>query len=358
MIFQVKCTVEELAGTCPDELEEIFSNLIDADRSGRHFFVLKRELCGWIINNIELSRINRTHLNSIREKYSSRGGLLKVAGAYVNITIGNAPITLDERDVFSIGHKLLLKGKYLLNESYLIVENSQSDGELYNYIFDRMKKITNIPSINIDVIHGGGSTIDNIFFSNIEEGKIVVCIVDHDRRAPMDKMSVTAKNVIQIYEKKNEQSNNDDKCFIGLAIETVGRELENYIPYNLFKIMYNDSYQYFEELDRLFSQVESTTSEIYFWLYFDVKNGFKGSKFNTSVCLRDWISCKLECEYKEIESIDIPGFGNSVVDVFFKNPEALGEFHKIIRSNCWKSTFGAHFERLIWYFAAPIGVRT
>ena len=358
MIFRFECTVEKLTEACQDELEDIFSNLIDADRSGRHFFVLERKLCDWVIENIELSRLNREHLKLVREEYSYRGSFFKVPCAYVNVTIGNEPVTFDGNDIFSIGHQPLIQGKFLLNESYLIVENSESDGELYKQIFREMIKVTKVP-INLDLLRGGGSTTNREFKSRIAEQKIVVCIVDHDKLAPMDKTSDTAKKVEKIYKERN--LNNRNQCFIGLGILTIGRELENYIPYHLFKKIYS-SYEHFDKLDKLFSQIKCTTPEDCFWLYFDIKKGIKGLELkdneNISVNVRNWICDRVECNYDAIDQICIPGFGGRTVNVLLANKEALGDFHKFVRSDYWQSMFGSYFERLLWYFAAPTRVRT
>ena len=201
-----------------------------------------------------------------------------------------------------------------------------------------------------------------MFDSTIEKRKVVVCIVDHDKLAPMDKASATANKVKKIYTDRN--INNHNQCFIGLGILTVGRELENYIPYDLFSTIYS-SYQHFDKLDELFLQVGCTKSENCFWQYFDIKKGIDGSELKTklengniSVDVLNWICEKVGCEHETIQRINIPGFKDGVVDDFLTNGEALGDFHKFVRSDCWQSMFGAYFERLLWYFAAPTRIRT
>ncbi len=356
MIFQLQCTIEELTGACRVELQDVFSNLINADRSGKHFFVLQRKLCKWATENLELSGNDFSHLELIREQYTVRGGLLNIACVYVKVTIGDGPVTYDRKNTFSIGHQRLLEGKDLLNKSCLIVEDFESDGQLYNCIFKMMTKTTNVPSIELQLEHGGGSKIHRVFKSKIEEPRIAVCIVDHDKLAPMDKVSKTAKEVDKIYTNRNININTDNQRFIGLGISTIGRELENHIPYHILKKT-NTSYPDFDKLDELVSQVGCVSPENCFWQYFDIKNGFNGSKLKTklknSVDVRNWICEKVGCEYETIERIHISGFGDRVVKTFLENPEALGDFHKFVRSHYWQSMFGAYFEELLWYFAAP-----
>ena len=129
MIFQLKCTIADLAATSKDELEEVVSKLIDSDRYGRHFFVLSREHCDWITSNLNLSERDHAHLVSIREQYAVRGGLLDVASTYVNVVLGNASVSLNNTNSFIIGHKQLMAGAYLLIQGGLVVEDIDTDYE-------------------------------------------------------------------------------------------------------------------------------------------------------------------------------------------------------------------------------------
>ena len=68
-----------------------------------------------------------------------------------------------------------------------------------------------------------------------------MCIVDHDKLAPMDDASGTAKNVLRNHKRKNRGENGCAKNYIGMAVTTIGREAENLIPYHVVKTM--DAYQ-------------------------------------------------------------------------------------------------------------------
>ena len=366
MIFQLQCTVDELAGASPDQVEEVFSNLIDADRSGRHFFLLPRRLSNWAIAALQLSGRDFAHLNLIREQYAVRWGLLKVARAYVNVRVGGSSITFDGKGEFSIGHQRLIQGDYLLSKTCLVVEDMVSDGTLYCHIFDETKKITNVPSISVQLEHGGGTRTDLILEKLIKERKVVVCISDHDRLAPMGRKSATAIKVERIYRARNIDSDNSDCSFLGLGILTIGRELENHIPYHLFKVMERyRTHVDFDKLDELVSQVECVMAEDCFWQYFDIKKGVNGSVLTSmvnsgeiSTSAFNWICAKVRMDSETIEEFCIAGFGEDVVDAFFASHEALVGFHRFVRSDYWRFMFGSYFETLLWYFAAPNRIRT
>ena len=129
MIFELQCSVGDLTASCEDELEEVFSKLVDADRSGRHFFILRRELCAWAVENLSLSKRDRTHLVAIGEQYATRGGLLEVADGFVSIVIGNSGVALHGDSEFLIGHRALIDGEYLSHGTSLVVEDVETDGK-------------------------------------------------------------------------------------------------------------------------------------------------------------------------------------------------------------------------------------
>ena len=366
MIFGLQCTVDDLSGTSKAQLEAAFSALIDADRSGRHFFVVGRELGAWASSNLQLSGRDLAHLKGILEGHTTRAGLLDVARARVSVTIGHESITIRGKDSYSIGHQCLIEGQYLLSKGCLVTENSSFDGELYEHILAEARQIAKVPSISVQRVHGGGTGTDLVFDQTINEHKVVVCIVDRDSSAPMDRISPTARKVERIYQEKNLDCNNPEQRFIGLGVLTIGRELENYIPYHLFKVMGNfGSYGCFRELDQLVSEAECVEPNSCFWQYFDIKKGISGEKIarkkangEISADVLHWICETVGLEPETVDECRIAGFGSDVVGAFFASHEALSGFHRFVRSEYWRCTFGAYFERLLWYFAAPTQIRT
>ena len=366
MIFYLKCTVADLTATSKDELEEVVSKLIDSDRYGRHYFVLNRKLCDWIKSNLNLSEHDRAHLVSIREQYAVRGGLLDVAYTYVKVVLGDTAVSLKSTNSFVIGHKQLIEGSYLLTQGGLVVEDIDTDYELYLQIFSETTKISNIPSFSVDAVHGGGSKTHSVFNNEICKRRVVVCIVDHDKLAPADKKSPTARKVERIHTRRNLDRTCSDECFIGLGIVTIGRELENYIPYHLLKVIdeYRD-YPDYGTLDEIVHQIGKISTETCYWQYFDIKDGINGEKLrlkknngDISYNVFDWICGRIGCEPQNIEEYSVKGFGDGVVNAFLSCPQARSGFHKFVRSDYWQFAFGNYFERLLWFFVAPNARRT
>ena len=295
-----------------------------------------------------------------------RGGLLDNADGYVSVEIGNSGIEIHEETKFTIGHKALIDGEYLLRSTSFVIEDIDADGGMYKQILNEAKKVSQIPSFIFDPIHGGGSATSRVFDGEIEKKRIVVCIVDHDKSAPMDGVSHTAKRVLVNHVKRNVEGRDETCRYIGLAMTTIGREVENVIPYRLFRVMeaYQD-YRDYDKLDEIVLGEKIEDDDDCFWQYFDIKEGICGEKIATMVdvggtseeCAR-WICGKLGCTIDQVRRIRIFGFGQNVVRNFLGSPAALSGFHAFTRANDWGSKFGDYFAMLLWFFAAPVRSRT
>lgn len=364
MIFQLQCGVRDLGASCKNELEEVFSRLVDADWAGRHFFVLRRELCAWAVENLALSGRNQKHLVAIGEQYATRGGLLESAGGFVSVVMGDSGVEIRGEHGFAIGHRALIEGEYLLRSTGLVVEDVEIDGRIYKYVLNEARRVSGGPSYSFDPIHGGGSATVRVFESEIEKNRIVVCIVDHDRLAPMDKASSTARKVLRAHRRRNTGSD-CAKRYIGMAVTTIGREAENIVPYQALKAVCQE-YEHFDKLDEVFAREHGDAdTEKNFWQYFDIKKGIDGEKmqgkFNNGSISEEtycWVSNKLGCASDEIQWVVVGGFGENVLQRFLENPDALKRFHAFTRTDCWRDRFGGYFNKLLWFFAAPVRTRT
>ena len=201
MIFVLDCEVEDLAAARRAQIEGLFSRLIGADRFGRHFFVSTRKLCDWALTHLQLAGSDRAHLRTIREEFAIRYGLVDASSAHVCVRLGCDDVSFDGGSVFTIGHKVLLEGQYLERSSSFVTEDRESDAKLYAHVLNEVKKLCRAPSFSFDPVHGGGGRIDRIFDREVESERIVVCVVDQDKHAPMDRMSGTARNVLTNYPK-------------------------------------------------------------------------------------------------------------------------------------------------------------
>ena len=365
MIFHLDCSINELETANANEMEETIARLVDADRSGKHFFVLKRELCGWAIDNLELSRLDKEHLITIREDYAGRGGLPRLAKAVIKVRIGSDAVSFDGDGIFSVGHVELIQGEYLSSSAVFVMEDVAADGRLYSHIFGEVRKISAVPSYRFDPVHGGGSVTETVLNNEIRKKRIVVCVVDHDKVAPMDRKSSTAKGILTNHHRRNVGQSYKHECYVGVSCTTIGKELENWIPYHLFKLMPRfRNHSSFGKLDEVMGDLSEEDGHC-FWLHFDIKEGIDGKKLRkklddgeVSADVIEWVCAKIGSSGSALEEVRIDGFGLGIIDAFFGSQEAIKGFHSFVRSEHWRRLFGGYFEDLLWYFAAPLRNRT
>ena len=95
MIFLLETGPEALNAAAAESVERMYSQLLDADRNGRHILILSRELCDWGIENLDLSGVDRNHLISVRQRFATTAGIATQAKAVVKVAIGNQNIAYD-----------------------------------------------------------------------------------------------------------------------------------------------------------------------------------------------------------------------------------------------------------------------
>ncbi len=361
MIFLLDCSVSQIASANPIEIEQLFTKLIDADRAGRHYFVVTRQLCNWAVSNVQLSGRDRGHLIGIQQKFAQRGGLPQASKSVVKLLIGGQGISFDGTSTFSIGHREFIAGEFSNTRTSLIVEDINDDIDLYDCIFSEVVKQTNVPNYAFHAVHGGGGSTPRVFSSEIAGKRVAVCVVDSDKLAPMDKKSDTANQILSIKKRHNVDESDPAEPFIGDSFITVGRELENYLPYEEIKNIDNyRGHSSFPKLDAKVKQSGELDIDQCFWQHFDVKEGLNGSgvyaKYENGLLSEEsfnWICQRLGCTEAEINSVSIDGFGASIVRVFLACDQALKGFHQFTRTQYWQHLFLQYFERILWFFAAP-----
>lgn len=365
MIFSLEATIDELNGLSAVEGETLFSLLVDCDRGGRHFFVASRSICDWALENVTLSGRDRSHLIALRQSYTQRGAFPELATFHVKIVIGDEGVIPYPDGVFRVGHRKLIAGEFCQTKTAFVLEDIGDDLDLYRHILVEARKQTNVPSFAFNPIHGGGASTPRVFENEVVSNRVTVCVVDNDKLAPCDSNSGTARTVLGFFMRRNRDHASPAEPFIGIACTTVGRELENYVPYCVLKSIpeYN-SYGCRAALDAAVSENCQVDLSDCFWLHFDIKDGLDGAKLVKKVAsgqlsedsLR-WICSRFGCEVEEAATLSIDGFGPGVVQNFLGDKNALRTFHQFTRSQYWRDLFLAHFEDLLWFFAAPLSDR-
>lgn len=357
MIFILDARVADLESLPVSQVENLFSALMDADRSGRHLVVIDRSICSWAIKNVSLSGENSKHLVGLREQFATRGNITEYAHSFLKVVLGSRPVTING-DHFEIGHVEFTSGEYATSKTKMIVENLTTDSRLYDYLLGVAISQTVVPGFAVDFVLGGGDTTVTAFEAEVDKQRIAVCVVDTDRVSPCDNLGETARKVINSHAKRNLDITHPAPAYVGTVLETVGHELENYIPFsavNLIGVFTHDTC-----LDAIVTQNSAADAADCFWRYFDTKGGIDGRKIGSKVAagkkppsVVDWICKETGISVGDFVSLRISGIGSSVADHFLKSAAAKTHYVEFSKSEYWRALFLRHFEQVLWFLAAP-----
>lgn len=357
MIFVLESSIDELSELPANDVENLFTTLLDADRSGRHLVVIDRAVCSWGSEHIELSGQNRNHLSSLREQFATRGNIARYAQTYLEVVVGDSLVTKFD-DYFRVGHIHFTSAEFASSKTMMVVENLATDSKLYEFMLSVAVEQTNIPNFAVDFVLGGGDTTVTAFEAEIAKNRVAICAVDTDRVSPCDLLGDTAKKVTNRHSKRNLEPNDPASVYVGIAIETIGHELENYIPLSAVKLI--DRFTCPDTLDPLVSQESYEDAQDCFWLYFDTKKGLDGAALETKILngkkpasAKHWICAKTATADLDFGALKISGIGSKVVEYFLKHEAAKQEYIEFSKTDYWKTLFLNHFEQLLWFLAAP-----
>lgn len=360
MIFFLNATEEQLEFQDRADVEELFSKLIDADRRGRHYFVLPRRIASWALENLPFTTRQKSHLTDIKQHHATRGALPRKAGAYLEICLEELEVQVQDDRAFRIGVKTFLSGEYADTKAALVIEDLVNDAGLYQHLLNETRKLTNVPSFSFEPVHSGGSRILPVFNSEIAKEKVVCCLVDTDKIAPCAAKSATARQVLNVVQRRNVTPTHTERSFIGGAFCSVGHELENSIPFHIARDLVEVNGLSLEILGRIVSQDQVPQDHDCFWLFFDIKEGLCGatlaSKRQSGHISEDtfqWLLDKLDIDEENLQQTTIEGFGDGIVQKFLNCHLSLKKFHEFTRTDYWKGLFLEPFELLLWFFAAP-----
>ncbi|MEP4038726.1 hypothetical protein [Pseudophaeobacter sp.] len=361
MIIYLNVTTSDLKDIPEKEAEQLLTNLIDADRCGRHLVIIGRSVCRWALENLHLSGSNSGHLVGIMEDFTIRGDSYLSGNCFLNVVLGVQKICVVE-NYFTIGHLEFSQGGYSSLTTQIVVENITSDKGVYEFILNSTIAYTNVPRWNADFVQGGGSTTADVFDSEIEKKRITVCLYDTDKISPCDRFGATAKKIRNFHNKRNSSVDDPMLPYIGTAKCTIGHEVENYIP--LSAVSKLKQFDLPEGLAGIVSQSSSADAQDCFWMFFDFKKGVSGSKIrfkidegHKSQNVEEWISKKTKCSQEDFCSLDISGIGKNVPSAFLKSDEAKSAYLEFCTTDYWKDLFLSYFEDILWYLAAPVASR-
>lgn len=344
MLIFFEAAPAELTTSDPGEMEELFTELIRSSLRGHHLILIDRLCCTWALENLNITRREKAHLEHLRNAFTQRGALRREALVQLIVGLGSYGLQLQDQ-AFVIGHRQLLIGRFL-EKPVLLVENAEADGALLGTVFHAIKRNHPVKDFAYEARHGGGSTIVRCFDTELRERRIVVCVADSDKVAPCSGASAT----VQALTKTSQL-----QTYVGKLFVTGCREIENHIPLRIIQEHgLCPQYPHFDKLtQRLLSQPAANEKER-LWLYLDLKAGFRGIEVAAKPYHQN-VHAWIEEHYGQgepISNLTLAGFGDALMQSFLRSGAAIADFARHVLSDEWRRVFGAFFDEMLWYFLA------
>lgn len=172
----------------------------------------------------------------------------------------------DNKHVYEVPIEYFYDNAFL-TETALVTENLR-DAWLYKAMVKKYIKETidiNL-QIELEYINGGGADSYTTYEEEIKKNKLVLCIVDSDKKFPQDKIGNTAKNVDSIYKKY-------EKNKITRVYKLGVREKENLVPPSFYILCTHTGND--KALKRLLNIEKEGAEACEFLKYMDMKHGIK-----------------------------------------------------------------------------------
>lgn len=347
MIFEITATIEDLIAAQRDRLTDMTCELLRAHRMGHHFLIVPREPSGWLLDNLDFNERERATLQKIRNDYTQSASLRGKALARIVIDVGHkSGATRDGKSI--IVGLADISGYSLVEQTQLLVEDTESDGRLYEKILDQLKERIGAPAVRYDLRNGGGQNIYNVWKQQIEAKKIVCLLADSDRKHHTD----VEKTEVAGARKLAEQL----EWLFAWAVVLPCREIENLVPaFVLEELPF--AYDKAAQICALkkIEEVEidgGIAPPQRFSFFYDMKYGLGNAPLHERYKehVADWIESKLQhggtrpC---------YNGFGSDVISYLLEQSRALQAFLRHIKSDNWWEIFGEVFALILWLGFAP-----
>lgn len=355
MIFFLNETVAALSGIPKNVAEELFTELLRASRKGWHMLVADRDCYRWAKKELGLSELSKSHIDDLLQSHATTAGIIDIAVTYLEIKAGASPIQMTANH-FTIGHEVFLSGNFYSQETSFVVENSINDNEFYKFMFELVMEESSVPYFKYHPVNGGGSSTNQLFKTQIDDKKVVVCLTDTDQLSPSGQRSSTCKLAVRV-------QNGNQGAFVGQLFTTVGREIENFIPLSILLDM--DCYQNKVVPDEIKTAVDDTMdSDEPFWHFFDIKKGLNASQISQkkndgrlSEDTVNWIRAQFSCVDEAYNNLEFEGFGSNTLKNFMGCDKSKNAFRSFLKSSGWGEVYRDFFRKILWYFCSTIAVR-
>jgi hypothetical protein len=328
------------------------SDLIRAHRSGHHLVVINRASAMWLTENIDLSQRDAAMLSRIAQDFTQTGDLRRRAKVYVNLSTDRASNLIVNGNAIFISLDRLTQYR-LLDRAVLLIENLESDGDLYQYLLENHCTLYACNSVSFERQHGGGADLPKVLGHLVGEFKIVCAVVDSDRPSPMSN-GVKFAQLTRI-----QRDSGWPFCFVS---SPPCHESENIVPMSLVMSLpsgvRNRTNAVLLEIEGQEKRRGHALDHRY-WLFFDVKEGLTADKFGKmEFSDKKWISSKLELAKIDPFERNIEGYGDNIVRQIFSENRFQSELRKLTRHHDWQNIFSSFLEDFVWILAASKRVVT
>lgn len=347
MIVSLELAADDIYRYNVGDIESAIEELLRSARLGYHIAIIPTTIARAILDVVSLGAKHRAFLEKLALEYPQVAALRRSVSAYVRVT-SRFDIPAVSQTAIDI-ELSLLSFPHTLERTVVVVEDCESDGRFYRQALAALKGKLGFSTHNAEYVHGGGERLWEIAKQRITERRIVVIVADSDRATPYDSASDKVKRI-------KSKLKECDWPLVRL-IELPCREVENIIPVNVVRMLRcatgrDSSLDFLHRIHAVEDKLCCGSNDK-FWLYFDVKNGFKLSdlRHGERNPAAQWQKQRV-VDPDSGTILEIEGFGSHVIDQFNQSNEAIASFRQHVFSSDWFSIFGNHIRELSEFTAA------
>jgi hypothetical protein len=292
----------EIDNSCLEKTDQVFIEAIDTlaiDRSKQKNFIFAETHILKQISLIDgLSNLAKRVFESLSKKAAESKGIYNFSQYIIRIV--NKPLNpvthLNGKTIFQVSLEDIRNKEYTCLPLF-VVENLV-DAKFYELLTMAflIGKHGRLPSpMKYDVRHGGGSTTASVLDELRKTAKYsILCVVDSDKRFPLDTLGETAKNIDRL--------NIDTEREFILCYTLGVREAENLLPWEWMKTIVAEKRKLESEscvITNLFQENPECQH------YYDLKDGFSKKHLDDSGFCDYWLPILSKTHNREIKKTEI-----------------------------------------------------
>ncbi|SIR41522.1 hypothetical protein SAMN05880590_12723 [Rhizobium sp. RU35A] len=333
-----------------DRLAEVARELLRAHRRGHHLAVMDRDVAR-AIGSMDLSNKDKSLASRLGQEFTQTRNVHNSSKVYIEIINSFEKIVNVSDCCVKVSLGAAVESK-IFDPCALIVEDISSDGWLFELIFNTVSKRSSARKFDYELIHGGGQNANHVVKNTLKNRRITVAIIDSDKSSPLCSTEKKEKAFSELYKASG--------WGIGKTFLTPCRELENFVPNDILRILpsgiLNKANEYYLNISSA-EEAGGVKASDKLEMYADFKSGIQMLPCKLNKDAASWMSERLKLACLD-ETLNIPGYGEKVIDQIKADGSLISEFVAAIRSKSWQDKFSSFFEEVLWYFVSNGPLRT